>query len=83
MGEGVTDAESEERCRHQCEIRSIIRIYAAEGIKGVDRFINLVAAKRGDSTATRLRDEAIAQWQAGNRGNHGEWRELGLNHAKP
>ena len=78
MGEGVTDAESEERRRHQCEIRSILRKYDSEGIKGVDRFIALVAAKRGEPTAARLRDEAIAQWQAGNRGKFGEWRELGL-----
>lgn len=71
-------AEDVQRAKHRCEIRSILRLYGAEGIKGVDRFINLVAEKRGADAAARLQEEAIAQWQAGNRGKDGQWRELGL-----
>lgn len=68
-----------ERHRHRCEIRTILRKYDAQGIDGVDAFIRQVAAKRGADTAARLREEAIAQWLAGNRGKDGEWRELELN----
>jgi len=76
MGNGVTDEI--ERSRHQCEIRSILQKYASGGIQAVDSYIQKVADKRGADTAARLRTEAIAQWQAGNRGKNGEWRELGL-----
>ncbi len=71
-------SEDVERHRHRCEVRTILRKYAAEGISGVDQFIELVAKIRGDSAAARLREDAIAQWKAGNRGNEGDWRELGL-----
>ena len=76
MGNGVND--DVELSRHRCEIRSILHKYAAGGIQAVDSFIQKVAEKRGADTAARLRTEAIAQWQAGNRGKDGEWRELGL-----
>lgn len=64
--------------RHRCEVRTILRTYVAEGIAGVDRRIQQISEKRGAEPAARLREDAIAQWQAGNRGKDGDWRELGL-----
>jgi hypothetical protein len=64
--------------RHRCEVRTILCTYAKEGISGVDRRIQQISDKRGAAPAARLREEAIAQWQAGNRGKDGDWRELGL-----
>ncbi len=69
------DVETQ-RCR--CEVRTILRTYAAEGIAGVERRIQQISDKRGSESAARLREEAIAQWQAGNRGKDGDWRELEL-----
>ena len=70
--------EDVERHRHRCEIRTMLRKADSEGPEAIGEYLLKVERARGAESAERLRAEARAQWQAGNRGKDGEWRELGL-----
>lgn len=74
----MTDAEAMEQERRRCEIRELLRLGAQKGHEEVaQRFIK-IEAKRGAAATDRLRSDYKTQWRAGNRGTHGDWRELGL-----
>ncbi len=76
-------ARGDERYRHECEVRWLIRKFIAEraargkakAAEAVERYLRLVADKRGSSAAERLRLDAREQLRLGNRGEDGDWRE--------
>lgn len=63
------DAEAQaDEYRHRCEVRWL----CANQERGRE-YLRTVAVKRGAQAAQRLRDDALEQWQRGNRGKAGEW----------
>lgn len=64
----------EEQWRHQCEVRTYLRWAADKGFEHVRRHLELVAQKRGQAAADRLRADMNEQWRLGNRGHHNDWR---------
>lgn len=82
MGKGLIHGDCSEAYRHRCEVWELLRLGAAKGHLAVDAQILRIEEKRGAESANRLRADYKTQWRAGNRGTHGDWRELGLNHAK-
>lgn len=78
-------ARGDERYRHECEVRWLIRKFIAEraargkakAAEAVERYLRLVAEKRkhDPSAADRLRTDAREQIMRGNRGEDGDWRE--------
>ena len=60
--------------RHQCEVRYVVCKYRTEGREGVERYLRLVADKRGSGAAERLRLDAREQLRLGNEGGDGDWR---------
>lgn len=49
-----------ERYRHACEVNYLVTLGSKEGRRGVDRYLALVAQKRGADAAERLRADAKA-----------------------
>lgn len=78
MGQGVSDADAVEQCRHRCEVRELLRLGNDRNHLEVDARIMGIEEKRGASSANRLRTDYKTQWRAGNRGEFGDWRELEL-----
>lgn len=78
MGQGVSDADAVEQCRHRCEVRELLRFGMDRSHQYVDGRILKIEEARGADAANRLRADYKAQWRAGNRGEFGDWRELGL-----
>lgn len=56
-----------ERYRHACEVNYLVTLGSKEGRRGVDRYLALVAQKRGSAAAERLRADAKAAFVAGTR----------------
>lgn len=46
---------------HQCEVASVVRMYREKGGDHVKKFLLLVEKHRGSESASRLRNEALAQ----------------------
>jgi hypothetical protein len=60
--------------RHQCEVREVLRM-GAKGRSRVDDYLAKVEKARGAEAASKLRDDAKAQWVLGNRGEGKDWRD--------
>ena len=68
--DGGMDRESAERAacadvehyRHACEINYLVTLGSKEGRRGVDRYLVLVAQKRGSAAAEGLRADAKAAY---------------------
>lgn len=76
--------------RHRCEVRQVLQWRVDRGSNWVRQWINGgrdqatgkpvrgVRQVRGDAAADRLLDDCLQQWQLGNRGDPGDWREPAL-----
>lgn len=60
--------------RHRCEVRQVLRWRAQDRNKAVE-YLSKVRDRRGDSSANRLTEDCRTQWERGNRGIEGDWRE--------
>lgn len=60
--------------RHQCEVRWVLRLRVREGVRRAREYLEGVGKQRGVAAAQRLRQDCRAQWEAGNRGKHPDWR---------
>jgi hypothetical protein len=67
------DTESEEY-RHRCEVWAVIRWRAQDRNKSSE-YLQLVRKMRGNNAADKLENDCKEQWQRGNRGLKGDWRE--------
>lgn len=60
------DAAAElEAYRHECEVRSLVRMAKSGGSNAVDRYLFQVEKERGTPAAQRLRNDAKALWVKG------------------
>ena len=57
--------KNSEAYRHQCEVKSVVRMYREKGGDFVKSFLLKVEKYRGTNAATRLREEALQQVQMG------------------
>lgn len=57
--------------RHQCEVRYVLAIRATNRDEAM-KYLSLVQEKRN---AKQLIDDCKKQWELGNRGEKGDWRE--------
>jgi len=75
--------QEEEERRHVCEVREWLKRRAAmgprEGKPWLAKVLQDIAKKRGAAAAERLKHDVREQWQRGNRGEPGDWREAGSN----
>lgn len=62
--------------RHRCEVRQLLRWRVEKGIEFARDYLAGVEKRRGQAAAKVLRDDVLAQWNAGNRGTVGDWREV-------
>lgn len=60
-----------EEHRHQCEVRYVLAIRATNRDEAM-KYLSLVQEKRN---AKQLIDDCKKQWELGNRGAKGDWRE--------
>jgi hypothetical protein len=67
------DTESEEY-RHRCEVWAVIRWRAQDRNKSSE-YLQLVRKMRGNNAADKLEKDCKEQWERGNRGLKGDWRE--------
>jgi len=67
------DTSSEEH-RHQCEVRHFLRMRRDDGREAVTRQLNYIGQKRGEKAAATLLNDIREQWERGNRGQQGDWR---------
>lgn len=66
----------DEQHRHRCEVRMLLRLRGQRGREEAREWIEELAKRRGGQEAVeKLRADCTAQWQAGNRGEFGDWRE--------
>jgi hypothetical protein len=64
---------SDEEYRHQCEVRSFLRMKASGQMTRALALIGRVLVTRGQEAADRIRRDANEQWEKGNRGEDGCW----------
>lgn len=62
--------------RHRCEVRFVLRMRDESGVQATKDRIDSLEPLRGKDAAKKLRDDATAQWKAGNRGLAGDWRQV-------
>jgi hypothetical protein len=72
MNESI-DTESEEY-RHRCEVWAVIRWREQDRNKSSD-YLQLVRKMRGGNAADKLEKDCREQWERGNRGLKGDWRD--------
>jgi hypothetical protein len=60
--------------RLRCEVRYVLALRAEDRQKALD-YLALVEKRRGIEARKALENEVIAQWNLGNRGKWGDWRE--------
>ena len=69
----------QEEKRHRCEVREWMRRRAqkgpGDGRSWLGKVMQDIERKRGKNAAERLRHDIRQQWQLGNRGDVGDWRE--------
>jgi hypothetical protein len=70
---GLIDTYSEEH-RRRCEVRFALQLNEASRSRAT-AFLADVAKKRGQSAAKKLEAECKQQYDRGNRGAPGDWRE--------
>jgi hypothetical protein len=62
--------------RHRCEVRACLRMrWETQSRDGVDRYLELAAAKRTPEAVERLRRDIVQQWTRKNRGVGMDWRD--------
>ncbi len=62
---------NDEEHRHQCEVRYVLQLRVQDRNKAME-YLSLVREKRKE---TQLEDDCRKQWELGNRGDKGDWRE--------
>ena len=67
------DTGSEEY-RHRCEVWVVLRWRAQDRNKSSD-YLQLVRKMRGGNAADKLEKDCREQWERGNRGLKGDWRD--------
>ena len=67
------DTDSEEH-RHRCEVLVVLRWRALDRNKSSE-YLQLVRKMRGDNAADKLEKDCREQWERGNRGLKGDWRD--------
>jgi hypothetical protein len=67
------DTESEEY-RHRCEVWAVIRWRGLDRNKSSE-YLQLVRKMRGNNAADKLEKDCREQWERGNRGLKGDWRD--------
>ena len=64
---------NDEEYRHQCEVRYVLQLRVQDRNKAME-YLSLVREKRKEK-AKKLEDDCRKQWELGNRGDKGDWRE--------
>lgn len=64
-----------ERYRFQCEVRLILALRNKKGREWARKYFQEIARFRGKAAADLLFDTVRKQWELGNRGITGDWRE--------
>ena len=67
------DTYSEEY-RHRCEVWVVLRWRALDRNKSSE-YLQLVRKMRGNNAADKLEKDCKEQWERGNRGLKGDWRD--------
>ena len=67
------DTESEEY-RHRCEVWVVLRWRGLDRNKSSE-YLQLVRKMRGNNAADKLEKDCKEQWERGNKGLKGDWRE--------
>ena len=62
-----------EAYRHQCEVRTCIRMSIENGKDALRAHLNGCEQKRGKSAIEKLKADISTQWKLGNRGEHLDW----------
>ena len=65
--------ENLEQELHRCEVRQVLRWRVEDRNKALE-YLSLVREKRKEK-AKQLEDDCRKQWELGNRGEKGDWRE--------
>jgi hypothetical protein len=66
----MDDLEDE---RHKAEVRYVLQLRMQDRNKAME-YLSLVREKRKEK-AKQLEDDCRKQWELGNRGDKGDWRE--------
>ena len=69
----LIDTYSEEY-RHRCEVWTVLRWRALDRNKSSD-YLQRVRKMRGNNAADKLEKDCREQWERGNRGLKGDWRD--------
>ena len=70
----ITMEDSVSECeRHRCEVRYVLQLRVQDRNKAME-YLSLVREKRKEK-AKQLEDDCRKQWELGNRGDKGDWRE--------
>jgi hypothetical protein len=64
-----------EEQRHRCEVNQVLRWRVESRPKSSD-YLQDVRKKRGNKAADKLEKDCKEQWQRGNRGLKGDWRDV-------
>lgn len=64
----------DEERRYRCEVRQVLRWRKESKGKAVD-YLQLVEKARGKDIADKLKADCAGQWNKGNRGDKGDWRD--------
>lgn len=65
--------ENLEQERHRCEVRYVLQLRVQDRNKAME-YLSLVREKRKEK-AKQLEDDCRKQWDLGNKGDKGDWRE--------
>ena len=68
------DTESEEY-RHRCEVLVVLRWRGLDRNKSSE-YLQLVRKMRGNNAADKLEKDCKEQWERGNKGLKGDWRDV-------
>ena len=69
----MTTTDDLEDERHRAEVRYVLKLRVQDRNKAME-YLSLVREKRKEK-AKQLEDDCRKQWELGNRGDKGEWRE--------
>jgi hypothetical protein len=70
----ITMEDSVSECeRHRCEVRYVLQLRVEDRNKAME-YLSLVREKRKEK-ANKLELDCRKQWELGNRGDKGDWRE--------
>jgi hypothetical protein len=71
--DNLVDTDSEEY-RHRCEVWVVLRWRTLDRNKSSE-YLQLVRKMRGNNAADKLEKDCKEQWERGNRGLKGDWRD--------